>query len=143
MDYRQKSIRLSCILYQFTRMGIRASEEISPGEFALLMQLHTTEEKQKLIGELASAMNTTQPAISQMVKRMESRDLVKRELDQNDKRNVHVYPTEKGTNAFQTVYEHSLSFTDKVLEEMGEDQSRKLVELLEEFYAVAGKIKDR
>jgi len=135
-DRHQESRLLSSIMYTYYRKGLVCETEdvkLSSGEFAVLQLLRDEPRQRLLIGELTEKLQTTQPAVSQIVKRMEKKELIRKEVSREDKRNVYVCPTERGSELFEYFFGNSCSFTERVIRRMEPEHGLELLQLLEEF----------
>ena len=135
-DEKQESRLLSSIMYTYYRKGLVCETEdvkLSSGEFAVLQLLRDEQQRRLLIGELTEKLQTTQPAVSQIVKRMEKKELIRKEVSREDKRNVYVCPTERGSELFDYFFGNSCSFTERVIRRMEPEHGKELLHLLEEF----------
>jgi DNA-binding MarR family transcriptional regulator len=87
---------LTAVLEDFTRMSIRlpTSQRLS---FTTLSVLHTlTRSGPKRLSELTASEQVTQPAITQIVTKLEREGLVARQPDPSDGRAILVHVTEAG-----------------------------------------------
>ena len=142
-EHHDGTKRLFSMLFRFSKMGIAkaACEKLSPGEMTLMSVLNAysgTLKKEILpICEIIQRLNTTQPAVTQLVNRLEAKGLVKRESDPNDKRTVLVRTTPQGTRLFKKEYEASLNMADAIIERMGDERADEFIALLGEFMTEA------
>ena len=147
-DHHEGTKRLFSMLFRFRKMSIStaACEKLSPGEMTLMSVLNAysgTLKKEVLpICEISQRLNTTQPAVTQLVNRLEGKGLVKRESDPNDKRTVLVRTTSQGTRMFKKEYESSLNMADAIIERMGDERADEFITLLEEFITEAQALLD-
>jgi DNA-binding MarR family transcriptional regulator len=78
--------------------------------FTTLSVLHTLSRKGPLrIGELLNTEQLTQPAITQVVQRLEHGGLVKRQTDPRDGRAVLVHLTERGVEVVASRHAHRVA----------------------------------
>ena len=108
-------------------------EGLRRSEFWVLITLKKAEEDEKpgvRISDLARRLSVATPTATQVVKRLESTGHVERKRSGVDKRIVHVFLTEKGTQAVDAVHENVVSHFDAVVNYLGEEESAKLAQLL-------------
>jgi DNA-binding MarR family transcriptional regulator len=88
---------LTAVIGAFTRMNIRLPS-LQRLSFTTLSVLHTlATDGPRRLTELAASEQVTQPAITQIVTKLEQDDLVKRRPDPSDGRAVLVHITAKGS----------------------------------------------
>ena len=64
-----------------------------------------------------------------MLKNMEEKGYIRREIDEKNRRNTFVYATEKGKEARIKAQQEMDAFADRVIIRMGVDNVKKLIEL--------------
>lgn len=77
------------------------------------------------------------PAISRCLKNMEEKGFVKRETDPDDRRNTHVELTKSGMEIFRQSDARMQMFSERVFEQMGMDNVRKLTEYMRRLLSTA------
>ncbi len=82
------------------------------------------------VSELAEHIKISMPQASRMLKNMEEKGYIRREIDENNRRNTFVHTTEKGAEARIKAKQEMDSFVDSIITEMGEQNIRKLIELI-------------
>jgi len=85
--------------------------------------------------ELSAFLRVSSPTVTQMVNVLEARGLVERSADANDRRVVRIRLTEMGRKAVDAVEEDMLEGTNGLIDRLGEDRARLLIELLDEVYS--------
>lgn len=81
------------------------------------------------VSELADHIRISMPQASRMLKNMEEKGYIRREIDENNRRNTFVYTTEKGTEARIKAKQEMDDLVDCIIVEMGEENVRKFIEL--------------
>lgn len=109
----------------------------TPGEIRVLMGLkhHIVPEGPGMkVSEISSMMNVTSPTITQFINALESKGLVERVMDVQDRRAVRVQLTEEGNRVVQATYQNVRNNFNELVEFLGEEDSVKLTELLTKVY---------
>lgn len=79
---------------------IKTARDYGTGEVITMMEVHTLtviEENPGItVTEVALEWNRTKGAVSQIITKLEKRDLIKRKREAGNARTVHLYVTEKG-----------------------------------------------
>lgn len=138
-EHRSATLQLFSTVFRFRKLSISTTfcETLSAGEMSLMIVLNAYKGKIKKeslsICELGRRLNTTQPAVTQLVNRLEAKGLVVREADENDRRSVLVRATQQGFKAFKKEYELTLDAMDEIVARMGDERAEQLFELLGEF----------
>lgn len=79
-------------------------------------------------------MNVTSPTITQFINALESKGLVERVMDVQDRRAVRVQLTEEGHRVVQETYQNVKNNFNELVDFLGEEDSVKLTELLTKVY---------
>lgn len=106
-------------------------DRLSPAEIHLLQAIETN--KGKKITELAEALGVTKGAVSQMVKKLESKGLVLKYGVSGNEKDVLLKLTASGTKAKNGHDRHHARFMEEVkssLDDLTEDQARFLEKFL-------------
>ncbi|MGG4342582.1 MarR family winged helix-turn-helix transcriptional regulator [Paenibacillus lautus] len=109
----------------------------TPGEIRVLMGLkhHIVPDGPGMkVSEISSMMNVTSPTITQFINALESKGLVERVMDVQDRRAVRVQLTEEGNRVVQETYQNVRNNFNELVEFLGEEDSVKLTELLTKVY---------
>lgn len=109
----------------------------TPGEIRVLIGLkHHIEPggPGMKVSEISSMMNVTSPTITQFINALESKGLVERVMDTQDRRAVRVRLTEEGNRVVQQTYLSVKNRLNELVEFLGEEDSEKLTELLTKVY---------
>lgn len=81
------------------------------------------------VSALADTIRISMPQASRMLKNMEEKGYIRREIDENNRRNTFVYITMKGMEVRIRAKQEMDTFVDCIIKRMGEDNIRKLTEL--------------
>lgn len=81
------------------------------------------------VSVLADTIQVSMPQASRMLKNMEEKGYIRREIDENNRRNTFVYITGKGIESRIQAQQEMDAFVDRVIIRMGADNIRKLIEL--------------
>jgi len=138
-EHQNATMQLFSTVFRFRKLSVSTAlcETLSPGEMSLMFVLNAYKGKFKKevlpICELSQRLNTTQPAVTQLVNRLEAKGLVVREADQADRRTVLVRATAYGVRTFKKEYETALCAIEEIAARMGEQRAQQLLELVEAF----------
>lgn len=108
--------------------------DISRSEFLTMEMIYRymqNNQKSKGIGvsELAKCQKTSSPAISRNLRTMEEKGWIERSVDPKDRRNTYVYLTGAGKAKRMETADTLNRFTERVMERMGYDNAKQLLEL--------------
>ena len=117
--------------------------DLSSGEFILISAFLKYEEKNQgkhiTVNELASELDVSIPAVSRMLKNLESRNIVVRETDKDCRRNTLVIITQNGMELYEENKEKMRYLASKMLEQFTEQEvdhilnlSKKIEQTLEQ-----------
>ena len=93
------------------------------------------------ISVLSMAANMSKPAVSQALNSLEDRGLLERFTSKGDRRAVYVTMTDRGNQVMEQGWKVFVSFMDRVEKEMGEENTRRLVELVEQFMNIMQQVR--
>lgn len=128
-------------------------EGITQNDFFLLHHLMMClKQKKELTGDtgerlgiqisvLSVAANMSKPAVSQALNSLEDRGLLERFTSKGDRRAVYVTMTDRGNQVMEQGWKVFVSFMDRVEKEMGEENTRRLVELVEQFMNIMQQVR--
>ena len=126
-------------LHRFGRLNtgqLIEMEGLTQGEFFGLSMLHEhlKEHPEGMhVRELADKARVSPPRVSRMLRDMEEKGLIERRIDRNDRRNTYTVLTEQGEEAWQRTAERLSAFLDQVLDRMGPDNVRTMIDLWNQF----------
>ena len=84
--------------------------------------------------DVSRRMLISKPAATQVVNRMVDRGLMERLSDENDRRVVYIRATEAGRAFYEEKMDHNLTLVDRVVDRMGEEETKTLATLLNRFF---------
>lgn len=81
------------------------------------------------VSALAGMLKVSSPAVSRMIGVLEEKGYIGRDADRKDRRNIRVYLTDSGKEIKRQAEERMRRMMSRVVERMGEEQTRHLIEL--------------
>lgn len=133
------------VFHRFRRLNIASimPSDITPMEFQLLMSVQEVGEQQGNTNVRVSAachnMRASNAAVSRMLRILEEKELVYREVDAKDRRNTYIRLTEKGNRTCNEVQESMKHFIEAIFRQLGEENIEKIIELMNRMYDLAEK----
>ncbi|MBQ9609733.1 MAG: MarR family transcriptional regulator [Lachnospiraceae bacterium] len=128
-------------MYRFHHLNIQVLiPELSRAEAIIINNLGTADREEGLglkMSTLGKVLCVSMPSLSRMIKGLEERGLVKREIDVRDRRNTYVVLTDKGRELFEKTDEVMTDFIMSVYERVGEKKLTQLGKLMSEMADVA------
>lgn len=129
MDYGTLADELLGYIRNNSKMKYqRAAEDFTHGEMSILCYLHFSENGACPV-VLCSAVGMTTPRMSAALKSLTDKGLVKRRIDDSDKRRVHIYITEDGNALVSSRYGELRRNIASVLEALGEADAGEYVRI--------------
>ena len=116
---------------------------VSRSEFLALMLIDKTNgDKQDIskciqAGDICKGLNCTPAAISKMLKNLEGKGWIVREVNKDNRRNTNIILTEKGHDVINDARKRINEFTKRISNRLGEDKLDQLISILEETYEIA------
>lgn len=92
------------------------------------------------VSEIQNRLDFSKPAISQMLSALEAKELIVRETDKADRRKVTVVLTPKGRETLARAKTHMHGLMEESIRRFGEENSRKLIELINRLSDVTDEI---
>ena len=86
------------------------------------------------ISKISNKLGVTSPTVTELIKSLSSKGYIERCADARDKRVVDIKLTDKGEKFVQKVTTYYDSLFSGLIERLGEEQSEKLIELLDQVY---------
>jgi DNA-binding MarR family transcriptional regulator len=114
-------------------MALSARKDMTRSEYELLgMLVMRLEGNQKAlsIGEISNFLQITPAGVTHLINPLEEKGLIERLKDPNDRRIVLIGITEKGISAAEELMEEVQEKLAGLIDYLGEDDSRKLIELM-------------
>ncbi|GIP47564.1 Organic hydroperoxide resistance transcriptional regulator [compost metagenome] len=131
--------RLLKAFHRFRRLDLSklTPSEFKPSEVRLMFYiLHGMEKDERgvTVSELSAMMEVASPTVTPLVRSLEERGLVLRYNDKEDRRAVRVKLTEQGLDHVKETAKKRSAQIQGLVEFLGEEKSRQLIELLEQVY---------
>ena len=110
--------------------------ELNNTELRLISEILLSgyEGKRLISTQLAKKLNVTRSAVSQIVKNLESREIVKRVPDSVDKKIAYIELTDSAMDVYLKSKKIGEEFIGDMLRDFGKKNLDKLLELTEEFW---------
>lgn len=124
--------RLIRAFFPVRRMYIEnfQKKQLNPSEMSALNLLEEAGGSMR-VSELAAALHVTPPTVTQLITRLERNEMTTRINDLDDRRVVQVRLLEKGRNYIRNANAHIIRDFSGLYDALGEEDARKLTELLE------------
>ncbi|MFC4652469.1 MarR family winged helix-turn-helix transcriptional regulator [Lactococcus nasutitermitis] len=107
------------------------------GEMVVLIYLMHHEEEPSLPSEIGKATNTSPARVAAILKSLEKKNYISREMDLKDRRKIRVEITQTGKE--KALHEKSIALgrMEKIFAEMGEEATNQLINSVETFKQVS------
>lgn len=92
--------------------------------------------KRLISTQLADRLDITRSAISQLVNRLEERNMVKRVADDVDRKIAYIEMTDYAMERYEATKKCLFAFTGKCVERMGEERFEQMCSMLDEFLSI-------
>jgi MarR family transcriptional regulator, organic hydroperoxide resistance regulator len=125
----EKLLRRVCFYIKKKGRTILEDYDITPAQFEALQIIIYHNEV--TISELSNKLYQAPSTITDLVDRMESKDLVKRVRDSKDRRIVRIKGLEKGHNILEAVIMERCKFLDYSLENVSKEDKDSFTEYLD------------
>ena len=111
--------------------------KLSKTEFRLVREIvmEGKEGKDIISSELARRLGITRSAVSQVVTKLEQRDVVKRTAAPDDRKIAYIRLSDRSMAIFEEQCKQANAIIEAVVEELGDEKIRKLIAEYEEFSA--------
>jgi DNA-binding MarR family transcriptional regulator len=140
MDYPSQAAELILLLNQLIHHpGWDTTDQVTRGEGALLYYLVRCHNG-ATAGELRQKLNVGSSRVANALKHLEAQGLICRQASQQDGRVVEVYLTQEGHNAIQRRYQCLRDHYAQLLEQLGEQDSRQLLQLTRKLILAADQL---
>lgn len=111
-----------------TVMGVKKSE----ARVLLCVQFLHNEKKCKVnISEISKSLSITPPSTTEFVKNLIKKGYLEKRINPNDKRFTEITLTNEGEKIVEELNNHFTSLFSGVIEKLGEEKSKLLIELLD------------
>ncbi len=142
MDQTEREERLMASLRQLVCCEeSRSCMAASRGELRLLMHLKRRSEP-VLPGELSGAMSVSTARIARLLNTLEDRGLIRRSMDQTDRRKIIVRLTEEGEKYLEAVYARTHRRAAALVEALGAEDSEAFIRIAERIADVSRSLSD-
>ncbi|PKL26115.1 MAG: hypothetical protein CVV47_03005 [Spirochaetae bacterium HGW-Spirochaetae-3] len=102
-----------------------------PGEFQVIHRLSHEEPGLGLrVGDLAAWLGVKPPTVTKLVDALESRELVERYADGDDRRAIRVRLSAAGRDMAESFHERALEESERLIAYLGAEDGERLAELL-------------
>lgn len=115
--------------------------KLSKTEFRLVREIvmEGKEGRNIISSELARRLGITRSAVSQVVTKLEERDVVKRTAAPDDRKIAYIRLSDRSMAIFEEQCKQANAIIEAVVEELGEDKVRRLIAEYEEFSEALGR----
>lgn len=129
IDQIELLLRRVCFYIKKKGRSILEDYDITPAQFEALQIVINHEEV--TISELSNHLYQAPSTITDLVDRMESKNLVQRVRNCKDRRIVKIKPLEKGHSILDAVLQERRKFLKEALKDVNEEDQDKFIEYLE------------
>lgn len=137
MDYREAAEQLLHSFQQFRKRGHHKKiDGTLRGERFVLLSIFR-QGTSVLPGQLSAEMSISSARIARVLKSLEEKGLITRQIDQKDRRQILVNLTSEGTNAAKKHRQTAINMTVKMLRLLGEKDTQELVRITRRLAALA------
>lgn len=122
--------------HKFSRLKFNQMKgPLAQGEFVILCSIRdlTRNGKKAQVTDLARRTDVAVPSVSRTLNTLEEKGLVKRRMDETNRRKIYVELTEEGIREQKKVKELFEHMLHEVLDQMGEEKVRQFIDLQEEM----------
>lgn len=119
------------------------SDEMPIAEFVAMSAIEKNDESSEeniYADDLRASLFISKPAVSQMMKSLESRGFINRTINPKNRRKLTVTLTQAGREALFKTQAHYKGVLSDIIAAFGEEKSRKMVQLFIEFSHVTEKL---
>ncbi len=144
MEISEHLVRLFQIIKEIEGLDLfSGASKLSRTEFRLLREVIMESEKGREIisSELARRLGVTRSAVSQLVTKLEERDIVKRTPSPTDRKIAYIRLSEHALGAFEEQCRQANAIMDEVAARLGERKLNSLLKLYGEFISVFSTVK--
>lgn len=139
--------QLARSIFRFKKVGmtLRPELDVSMGEIIVMNGIVANSSKKNKnvsVSDIHSNEFITKPAVSQILGSLEKRGYITRTIDIVDRRKILVAITPKGTEFVKSMKEYYNNLLNDVITRFGEDNTRQLIELFNQFADISEDIKN-
>ena len=141
---RQLAEKFYNLLESFRKTVINNTlNEFSKSEFFMLhlIEICSKELKTVTTADLSEKLSISKPAVSQMLNVLEEKGYIERQIYKEDRRLMNISLTEKGNIKLYYIKDKFLSNISNILDDMGREDSERLIDLLGKYFKVASRLK--
>ena len=128
-------------MYRFHHLNLQVLiPELSRAEAIIIHNLGMADKRDSTglkMSSLGKVLCVSMPSLSRMIKGLEERRLVKREIDASDRRNTYVVLTDEGRILYEKTDKVMTDFIEAVHQRVGEKKLTQLGKLMSEMVDVA------
>lgn len=117
---------------------------LKPSEIMLLFCIKKRVKPETIgikVSDISSALKVASPTVTQLINGLENNGFVERNIDKEDRRAVRVKLTDKGERLLEKASEALFNSFNGLVEYLGEEDSKKLMELLSKVYTYFNEIR--
>lgn len=141
MNYKKEAAKFMANIRTIKKPPNEKVQRFSKGEFMTLMNLW--EHGDAAIGsELAEKAGISTPRMTAIVSSLEKKGYIVREIDDGDRRRIHIRLTEKGAKQANDLYQEALEHTTDFMKYLGEEDTRNLLRIAEKSKEYFQKMKE-
>ena len=120
----------------------RIDFKLSPTELGLIAaissnSLNCTDDSEITISDIKGKLDVSMPAISQTLSSLEKKELIRREVAQQDRRKVTVLLTPLGEDVLNKVKNHANDMVDEIINHLGEEDTKELIRIFGRMNEIA------
>lgn len=93
------------------------------------------------ISEVQEVLHITKSAISQMMNSLEKKGFIQRKIDKEDRRKIIVTLTQAGKNILKETKESANENLGKIISNLGEENTKQFIELLNQVSDISEELK--
>jgi DNA-binding MarR family transcriptional regulator len=135
MDYEEAAKKLIVYSNGVAKGLLGTTVGLSAGEAPVLEYL-SRDEKGQNPSELAERLGYTRPRMTRILDSLEQKGFIERVHDEQDRRRVIVWATEKGREHASSKQSEGVDALARTLSSLGERESKQLLKALEQAYSI-------
>ncbi len=119
-----------------------SDKSLSSGEMQMLfsakfLSVHHGAHEPVHVSRLARSLHVSMPAVSQLLRSLEEKQLIERTISKEDRRKVAVALTDRGEQLLASARASLISVAEFVVSSLGEDDTRECIRLLNRIADIA------